>query len=125
MSSIKLVCIALFVTSLLFTGACGGPSQRDLETADFGTLPAEQVYKAAIVDYFERTLKDPASAQFKWGEPYKGYMGGKGLTGYHYGWVVPVEVNAKNSFGGYSGFKLYTFLLNDETWQLRSGPPSY
>jgi len=32
----------------------------------------------------------------------------------HYGWTVKATVNAKNSYGGYVGFKTYTFLFRGE-----------
>ena len=64
----------------------------------------------------EMRLKDSGSAVYKFGEPEKGYLtkppiqgGGLDLAGY----TVPVEINAKNSYGGYAGFESYKFLLRD------------
>lgn len=38
--------------------------------------------------------------------------GGKVAT--VYGWIVNVSINAKNSYGGYVGFKPYSFLFRAE-----------
>ena len=54
-------------------------------------------------------LKDPYSAVYRFGPAQKGYVkdgvfvGGK----IHYGWIVPVWINAKNGFGGYVGAQLF------------------
>ena len=60
-------------------------------------------------------LKDPFSARYNFGQPQKGVSqdgwarGGKK----HFGWIVPVSINAKNSYGGYTGDKQYYFFLSD------------
>ena len=71
-------------------------------------------------------LKDPDSAKYQFKEPYKAYV-----THYpdqlfpdktEYGWIIRVGVNAKNSFGGYTGYQLYRFLVRDEKLILGYGP---
>ena len=37
-----------------------------------------------------------------------------GGTKIFYGWLVKATINAKNSYGGYIGFKTYTFLFRGE-----------
>jgi hypothetical protein len=74
-----------------------------------GVLPKN--YQTMIRGYFSMPgqLLDPYSAVYRFESPHKGsvkdgvFVGGK----VHYGWIVPVWINAKNSFGGYAGAKLY------------------
>lgn len=83
--------------------------------AGFGEPPAA-TWQETIKDFMELRLKDPSSAQYKFGTPEKGWItkppisgGGLDLTG----WMVAVAINAKNSYGGYTGYKDYRFLWRD------------
>jgi hypothetical protein len=60
--------------------------------------------KAALTVALSQTLKDPESARFKW-LPLADYAG-TNPVGYC-GWV-----NAKNSYGGYTGFKRFFAMIN-------------
>ena len=66
-------------------------------------------------DYMSMSLKDPATAQHKEGtRPFKGW--GKVDDGYgprEFGWIFSGYVNAKNSYGGYGGFREYKMLWRD------------
>lgn len=78
--------------------------------ANFGGRPVG--YEAAIRDYFQLTLKDPASAQYIIDEPVRGYYGRTrsnivGSRHLRYGWLVPTRINAKNSYGALTGYKMY------------------
>jgi len=55
-------------------------------------------------------LKDPMSAQYQFAVPTKGYMHDAPIAGgkIHYCWKVEAKINAKNSFGGYVGFRSRT-----------------
>jgi len=96
------------ILTILLLGGCAGAFKRPDPSADFG--PPPQNYEQAIKDYFEVILKDPESARHRFGTPQKAYAN-EGLA-YGgdvswYGWLVDVDVNAKNSFGGYTGGKPY------------------
>jgi hypothetical protein len=60
--------------------------------------------KTALSHALSRTLKDPDSAKFQWG-PVK-YTAGSTYTDYC------GIINAKNSYGGYTGFKMFHATLN-------------
>jgi len=101
-----------FVFFLLLYGCATAPSQS-LSEEDYGPLPEN--YKEAVKEYFDLRLKDPETAKYRnWKGPYKGYsrkapaLGG-GIE--DIGYIVEVEVNARNSFGGYNGYKHYRILL--------------
>ena len=94
----------------LFTGCV---TADQLAKADFGPQPTNP--QEQVIRYFEYYLKDPDSAKYQFRELTKGYikdgliMGGK----IHYGWIQVVDVNAKNSFGAYTGYqRKYIFFEN-------------
>ncbi len=99
--------IILLATVFLFGCA---PSQKEIETADYGPYPAH--YEELIKEHMKNWLLDPHSAVYEFEPPYKGYVfRGILLGGNHFGWVVKARINAKNAYGGYAGFKNYTFLI--------------
>ena len=81
---------------------------------DYGA-PLTADYEAIIKAKFLDTLKDPMSAQYLFSPPqtfwYKEapLMGGRTYSGYS----VAVKVNAKNGFGGYTGFEPYIFIFKN------------
>jgi hypothetical protein len=99
-----------------------------VEQRDRGASPAS--YESAIKRYLQETLKDPDSLQLRivkgpsqWAirdavvTERPNFMVGKGymretITDV---WLVTAEVNAKNSYGGYTGWQRYEFALVGES----------
>jgi hypothetical protein len=78
--------------------------------ADAGPVPAD--YAQQIDQWLRYNLKDYDSANIQLGEPAKDYS--NSLQGHNvitYGWMVAAQINAKNSFGGYTGFTPYQFFF--------------
>lgn len=78
--------------------------------------------------YILSSLKDPDSAQFRNGDLRKGWVRDGLLRGgaYHFGWIYSVDVNAKNSFGGYVGYQKHYILIqngsrSDVTMEFNNG----
>jgi hypothetical protein len=76
---------------------------------DCGPEPTpDQVQDAINIWVRNAGLKDPSSAQIQnvrvigRSGMYKGLVNG---GGHEYGWMIEFQVNAKNSFGGYVGFR--------------------
>lgn len=110
MSSFKRF-IAFF--SVLLLGACAGSFERLPPSADLGAPPVG--YEDMIKKHFENILKDPESARYRIGKPIKAYANNGLISGGNIAWrgyMVDVQVNAKNSFGGYVGFKPYMFFFS-------------
>ena len=104
--------LLIIIFAFCLFGCMSTPSEKDLATVDFGSKPVN--YEENIKNIIGAKLKDPFSAQYKFGNPRKGYRKG-GLTfDIAYGWIVPVQVNAKNSFGGYVGFENLYFMISGE-----------
>lgn len=102
------------VAAVLLAGTAAA-KEPDVSNLDFGTSPQEPIAIAKQLMAYQ--LKDPESAQYRWVATYLGYCKqgwakGKGLD--WYGWAATIEVNAKNSYGGYTGFEPYTILYKDQ-----------
>lgn len=115
MKKILLLSFALVSAFILSGCAPKPPSQVEISSANYGTLPSD--YKEQITKYIQSILKDPESARYTFEPPFKGYSqdGSLSSTGalVTYGQVVGVQVNAKNSYGGYTGNQLYVFMFSN------------
>lgn len=90
-------------------------TQQQFNTLDFGP-PLTADYKKAVKQYFSDKLFDPYSAVYdNFSNPQKYWIadpyssGGKQYVGY----IIFLNVNAKNRMGGYVGAKKYGFLFRD------------
>lgn len=109
------IIIALAVVMTIGMTGCATNLARPAATTDYGQPPSN--YEATIKQHFETMLKDPESARYRIGTPRKAYGnegvllgGGIRWTGY----LVKTEVNARNSFGGYVGYKPYLILFSND-----------
>lgn len=119
--------IGLLALSQLGCAASAERQRQEIESIDYGE-PLSQVEAQAIAKgYFESVLKDPYSAIYDFGSVNTGWLRESILNGrdLHYGYVLDVKVNAKNSFGGYTGATPYKFvILNgriESIFQMKSG----
>ncbi|RKF36715.1 hypothetical protein [Paraburkholderia fungorum] len=98
-------CIAL--------AACAAaPTSEEMASADYGTYPDN--YQDVIHDYMENVLKDPDSARYDYlNSPQSGWR--RTSNGLKFGYVVCVNINARNSYGGYTGAQPSYFMLRDGT----------
>lgn len=118
MKKILLISFALF-----FLYACSFTAQEYqknlttlLQTAkddDYGNKPTETEIK--VLELVHKTfLKDPDSAKFIWGKPYKcDFPSKNSKTIPVLGWCIDMECNAKNSFGAYTGYKWQLIRIKD------------
>ena len=112
-NSLKAIVVAL-ATSIL-SGCVSGPTQQQLTNADYG----RDIEASECVRIAEQTisngLKDPSSAIFRHSPCFKGYAGSVPLMGMGvaFGWLQTGQVNAKNSYGGYVGFRKYHALIKN------------
>lgn len=109
----------LFVLGLaagLF-GCAGAPSDAELRGANYGQPIGQADAERLAAAYLGRRLKDPASASYEWQPVAPGWVRDPVITGgaLHFGYRLVGQVNAKNSFGGYTGPRRYEFILRDGT----------
>ena len=82
--------------------------------ADYGDLPTN--YEKIVKEYFNGVLKDPYSAHYSFTkEPSKTFKGNYATRTVQYGYEVCIDVNAKNSYGAFTGNKPYWILIKDNT----------
>lgn len=121
--------ILLIAASIMIIGCTTQPSNQPKQ--ETYNLPNEQELKAIVIEpipsnyqdiikrYHVMTLKDPDSAKYEfYGEPTKAY-GVRANRKPNYGWLVKLQVNAKNGFGAYTGYEVEKFILEkgtDGTW---------
>lgn len=103
---------ALIGACLLLAG-CATPPAAQTEALDYGPPPPAN-YQQIIKDKWGAGFKDPDSALYKFGDPFKAYtrhapIGGGGID--KVGWMVQFQVNAKNGFGGYTGYETHQVLF--------------
>ncbi len=117
--------LTLACATLVMTGcATSGMFAPLPANADFGAPP--NAHEEVIRAHFEQTLKDPESARYRIGKPERAYGNEALIQGGGIRWIgylVPVEVNAKNSYGGYVGFKPYLVLFQPGGTNIRSVVP--
>lgn len=102
--------IVLFTFILLLSG-CAKPTPAEMSRWDYGPYPAdhEQTVKDAMITY----LIDPYSAQYHFqGAPTKAYKM-KPFSNPEYGWGGKVVINAKNKLGGYTGAKVFFYIIRN------------
>lgn len=74
--------------------------------------PSPKNYAAEVVSLLKSELKDPDSVQIKSiTKPRRGYAS-YGFGTKEYGWHVDVTYNAKNSYGGYTGYETRQYIYN-------------
>jgi hypothetical protein len=109
----KTLAITLAVVVFMLGGCVAQPpvppTRTQINAGDYGVVPSD--YQPQVMAFLGRGFKDPDSAQYKFGKPLKAYFQddvahGSGVV---YGWIFPVAVNAKNSYGGYVGYKDYVW----------------
>ena len=95
-------------------GISGCVTAEQLAAADYGQPPTNP--RGRIIKYFKETLKDPESARIEWGDLRRGYVVNGLVTGRgtEYGHIQIVRVNAKNSFGAYTGWQTYYIMFRGE-----------
>lgn len=102
-----------FSFTATLTGCATAPTPQEQMDAYYG--PEPESFESIIKDYMRLRLKDPSSAVYEFsGRPSKMWAGG-GLAGKReFGWGICTSINAKNSFGGYTGAKKYFFIIRDD-----------
>ena len=100
------------------------PSPIEIQTADYGAYPSD--YETIVKAWYLRSLKDPDSARFgRITRPLREHAIRNQLRKEAiYGYSVCARVNARNSFGGYTGFKTRWFLIRNGRI-VRTSPPRF
>ncbi|MBS0160742.1 MAG: hypothetical protein JSS26_19350 [Nitrospira sp.] len=95
----------------------GRPTEAAQSAADYGTSIEQSAAQQLAESWLTLHLKDSESARYQWGVVQRGYTKDPLISGgaVNYGYLLPVLVNAKNSYGGYTGFEQWGFLFHNGT----------
>ncbi|MDD3774362.1 MAG: hypothetical protein PHV08_00205 [Sulfurovaceae bacterium] len=109
----KIMPIMIVVLNVLLSG-CGALPAPKIQDYTFSKPPIVSDYEEAIKIETGKELKDPDSAKYNFGTPFKGYWRSASDNKIIWtGWIIPFEVNAKNSYGGYVGYTPYRAAIID------------
>lgn len=95
--------LAVILLGISLSGCVQPMTKSEVSAAVYEPLPGN--YKEQIQTMMEARLKDPDSAKYKFFDPRKSFT----ESTRHFAYVVPVGINAKNSYGGYTGYEMYYF----------------
>lgn len=102
---------------ILLNGCATIPTQKEISIADYGTPISQKDAEIKALNFLKQNLKDPDSAKIEWKEIKKGWMREAIIYGHKllFGYILEANVNAKNSYGGYIGYKLFTFVFFNDS----------
>jgi hypothetical protein len=128
----QFIVIMVLATIVLVSG-CGiafnAKRNELLKTAkisDYGPPPPAN-HCDVEKQFLASVLKDPQSAQYQWGDNQVRDIIPEDLASPNpiLVWVTSAQINAKNSFGGYTGFKPYLFAWRDGKIRAIAFPDEY
>lgn len=103
---------------LLVASACSATRPKDADDlSKYGRPPSAAeaaIFRAAVDDCLAASLKDPDSRRVRYGELVPMWVSTWGETAWtgtrhYFGYGMVVGVNARNSFGGYTGERAWVF----------------
>ncbi|MDX7993257.1 hypothetical protein [Xenorhabdus littoralis] len=100
--------LALIIGCVFIVSGCVAPmTKQEIASAKYDELPAN--YQEKLKSIIAGTLKDPDSAKYIFHNTRLAYTPSTKNVAY----VVPVDINAKNSYGAYTGYKTRYFVYMD------------
>lgn len=103
------------LTSLLLCACAAAPTSVEMSNADYGQDMTPQDCVRVAEGIIANSLRDPGAAQFRHSPCQRGYWSSVPILGMPvaFGWFQRGEVNGKNAYGGYVGFRPYQVLMKD------------
>jgi hypothetical protein len=106
----------LSIAALALAGCAAAiaPKPAEVAAADYGAYPSN--YNEIVHAWIKKSFLDPYSVRdLKIGVPEKYWVQDPPLLGgkRHFGYMVAVALNGKNSFGAYVGIHGYRVLIRD------------
>lgn len=111
----RLYSFCIIGTLVVLVAGCASmpPTAEELARAEYGSPISQQEAEAKASAFLKQHLKDPDSAKIEWGTVQKGWMREAPIHGgqLRFGYILTANINAKNSFGAYIGYKPYQFIF--------------
>ena len=111
----------LAVVACLFVGCqalkdgltdCLPPSEAEQMNADYGEIVSQVQAEKLVVTGLEKILFDPYSAFYKFSRIKRGWRN-LSTCSRIFGYYIEVDVNAKNRYGGYTGYQRRSAIIRD------------
>jgi len=120
----KYIIIALL--PILLASCASAPTRQELISADYGRVMLQDECELQVKNIMGNSLKDPNSASYSFSNCIKMGFGSIPIMGIpkQFGYGVTVGINAKNSFGAYTGKKQYQFLFKNGSVIRKTKPGS-
>ena len=119
----------LILAALFSLTACvSAPTKQQINVANYGPSPSD--HESTIKDTIQFVLKDPDSAKLSTiTTPRKEWFLNPANfnSTFGYAWLSCAKINAKNSYGAYTGYKNWVFFIKNnktvyyQTDQINSG----
>lgn len=106
--------IILLIVIVALNACARMPSRTELEGGSFGPKPTEK----QVMDHLSEILIDAESARYKEILISRGWINRAGVMGgsvVRYGWCADARVNAKNRYGGYTGYSTFKLFFADNS----------
>ena len=106
--------LLIVIFTLLLSGCMSAPTKQQTDSANYGPVPNN--HETTIKNSLQYILKDPSSAVVqRITKPRKEwFLNPENLnTKFDYAWLSCALINAKNSFGGFTGAKQYVFFIKN------------
>lgn len=105
-----------FVLTISLSGCVSFPNEYAPVPPDITIGPPPADAEAAVRAHMETVLRDPESARYKFEAVHKAYAHEPLTSGGKFAWAghrIDFAVNAKNGYGGYTGFQHYIALFSN------------
>lgn len=106
--SLASICVVAVAAATSGCASMAGSAGVDWEKMNPGAVPDREVALTEAKEAIRRNLKDPDSAQFRDAGQFFKTLYNYGLSAagnYEPLWAMCIEVIAKNSYGGYTGYQ--------------------
>lgn len=125
MKNLFISILSCYSIILLLSGCASKPTNEEIMNADYGFFITNVDAENLAKDWLNKRLKDPYSAQYSFNTVERAYAVAPIINGgtKYFGYRLIANVNAKNSFGGYTGYKEYQFFFKNGRIELIIMPP--
>lgn len=115
-SFLKLRYCLVIVSLLLLSNCASKPTMEELSKADYGKFVDSPKCLEIAKTFISIKMKDPSSVQYNNVYCTQGWQGKVPILGVPntYGYRFTGNINAKNSYGGYTGFLPFSGIVRDD-----------
>jgi hypothetical protein len=95
----------------IFLAGCASQPSKPAAPVDIGQAPDSKISSGIIAAQLRKAVNDPESLRINCDDARKGWLKDNMFRPAVQGWVIHCEVNPKNRFGGYDGYRSVVYLF--------------